>query len=73
MQCWYEYVCWFNQKLADIAVISMSLDFLGFGESVTDQVSLKALREKAMSRENYFEIIEKLEQGMNQVDDVEIA
>ncbi len=61
------------KSLSENGISSMSLDFRGFGESVTDQISLKALRAKATSRENYFEMVEKLELGKNRVDDVEIA
>ena len=61
------------QSLAANNISSMSLDFRGFGDSVTNEISLKALREKATSRENYFEMTNKLGIGTHRIDDVEIA
>ena len=61
------------QSLAANDISSMSLDFRGFGDSITNEISLKTLREKATSRENYFEMTNKLGIGKHRIDDVEIA
>jgi len=52
---------------------SMSLDFRGFGESTTEELSVMALRAKATSREHYFKMYNKLGLGTHRKDDVEIA
>jgi dienelactone hydrolase len=60
-------------QLAKSGISSMSLDFRGYGDSVTDEISIAAIREKASSREHYFEIQNQLGLGKNRSHDVELA
>ncbi len=60
-------------SLAEAGFHSMSIDFRGFGESVTDEVSIENIREKATSREHFFEMFDKLALGKNRGTDVELA
>jgi len=60
-------------KLAKSGIHSMSLDFRGFGDSITEELSIMKLRKKATSREHYFEMVNKLGLGTHRKSDVEIA
>ena len=61
------------KRLSDSGINSLSLDFRGFGDSTTEEVSLAKLRKKATSREHYFEMVNKLGIGSHRSVDVEIA
>lgn len=61
------------KQLGNSGISSMSLDFRGYGDSVTDEFNIMALREKATSREHYFEMTGKFNIGKHRKDDVEIA
>ena len=61
------------KQLSEMNISSMSLDFRGYGESITEELSIAALREKATSRKHYFEMSTKLGIGTHRKDDVEIA
>ena len=60
-------------SLAKSGISSMSLDFRGYGDSTTDEVSFAAIRSKATSREHYMEMTNKVGIGAHRSDDVEIA
>jgi len=60
-------------QLAESGFSSMSLDFRGFGESSTQEMSITAIRSKAKSREHYFELVEKAGLGSHRKNDVELA
>ena len=62
-----------GKKLSKAGISSMSLDFRGFGKSISDDMSIAKLREKATSREHYFEMANKIGFGTHRSSDVEIA
>ncbi|MCF6320098.1 MAG: alpha/beta hydrolase [Proteobacteria bacterium] len=61
------------EKLAAEGISSVSLDFRGYGDSITDKIDTIKLKEKATSRKHYFEMQSKLGLGSHRQDDVEIA
>ena len=61
------------KKLSKAGISSMSLDFRGYGKSVSGDMSIAKLREKATSREHYFEMANKVGLGKHRESDVEIA
>jgi len=61
------------KKLSKAGISSMSLDFRGYGKSVTEEMSIEKLREKATSREHYFKMANKIGLGNHRANDVEIA
>ena len=59
--------------LAANGISSMSLDFRGYGDSITEELSITAIRSKATSRKHYFVLLQALGLGKHRADDVEIA
>ena len=61
------------QALSAENINSMSLDFRAYGESVTPEVSLVALRKKATDRDNYRQLVQNLKLNKTRTGDVELA